>query len=43
MNFYIKRFNVGGITRDKDYLMGKGKPGSKILYISSNQMEKLKL
>lgn len=33
---YIKRFNVGGITRDKDYLMGKGKPGSKILYISSN-------
>lgn len=33
---YIKRFNVGGVTRDKDYLMGKGKPGSKILYISSN-------
>lgn len=33
---FIKRFNVGGVTRDKDYLMGKGKPGSKILYISSN-------
>ena len=32
----IKRFNVGGITRNKDYPMGKGKPGSKILYISSN-------
>lgn len=33
---YIKRFNVGGITRDKDYFMGKGTPGSKILYLSSN-------
>lgn len=33
---YIKRFNVGGITRDKDYTLGKGKPGSKILYLSSN-------
>lgn len=32
----IKRFNVGGVTRNKDYPMGKGKPGSKILYISSN-------
>ena len=34
--YYIKRFNVGGVTRDKDYFMGKGKPGSKILYMSSN-------
>jgi topoisomerase-4 subunit A len=33
---YIKRFNVGGVTRDKDYYMGKNKPGSKILYLSSN-------
>lgn len=33
---YVKRFNVGGVTRDKDYFMGKGKPGSKILYLSSN-------
>ncbi len=32
----IKRFNVGGVTRNKDYPMGKGKPGTKILYISSN-------
>ena len=32
----IKRFNVGGITRNRDYPMGKGKPGTKILYISSN-------
>lgn len=33
---YIKRFNVGGVTREKDYQMGSGKPGSKILYLSSN-------
>jgi topoisomerase-4 subunit A len=33
---YIKRFNVGGITREKAYSMGKGAPGSKILYLSSN-------
>lgn len=33
---YIKRFNVGGITRDKDYPLGKGNPGSKILYLTSN-------
>jgi len=33
---YIKRFNVGGITRDKPYTMGKGTPGSKILWITSN-------
>lgn len=32
----IKRFNVGGITHDKDYPMGKGKPGTKMLYLSSN-------
>ena len=33
---YIKRFNVGGVTRDKDYFMGKNKPGSRLLYLSSN-------
>jgi topoisomerase-4 subunit A len=33
---YIKRFNIGGITREKAYSMGKGAPGSKILYLSSN-------
>jgi len=33
---YVKRFNVGGITREKAYSMGKGAPGSKILYLSSN-------
>ncbi|MCL2207589.1 MAG: DNA gyrase/topoisomerase IV subunit A [Fibromonadales bacterium] len=33
---YVKRFNVGGITRDKPYPIGKGAPGSKILWITSN-------
>ncbi len=33
---FIKRFNVGGVTRDKDYTLGKGTPGSKVLYLSSN-------
>lgn len=27
-----KRFTVGGITRDKDYELTKGTPGSKVLY-----------
>lgn len=33
---FIKRFNVGGVTRDKDYTLGKGSTGSKVLYLSSN-------
>jgi len=33
---YVKRFNVGGITRDKSYPMGKGADGSKLLWLSSN-------
>jgi len=33
---YIKRFNIGGITREKPYSMGKGNAGSKILWITSN-------
>jgi len=33
---YVKRFNVGGTTREKPYTMGKGAPGSKILWITSN-------
>jgi len=32
---YIKRFNVGGITRDKEYPLGKG-DNSKVMYLSSN-------
>ncbi len=33
---YIKRFNVGGITRDKEYDLTKGTKGSKIIYFSAN-------
>ncbi len=29
-----KRFTVGGITRDKEYDLTKGKPGSRILYFA---------
>ena len=34
---YIKRFAVTGITRDKDYDVTQGTPGSKILYFSANK------
>lgn len=33
---YIKRFNVSGITRDKVYNLTQEKPGSQVLYFSSN-------
>lgn len=33
---YVKRFNVTGITRDKEYDITKGAKGSKVLYITSN-------
>ncbi len=33
---YVKRFNIGGITREKPYTIGKGAAGSKILWITSN-------
>lgn len=29
-----KHFTVGGVTRDKEYDLTKGKPGSRVLYIS---------
>ena len=32
----IKRFQVLGVTRDKEYDISKGAPGSKLLYISAN-------
>ncbi len=35
-NAYVKRFAVTSITRDKEYSVGKGKPGTKILYFSAN-------
>ncbi len=33
---YGKRFNVTGITRDKEYDLTKGNPGSKVQYLSVN-------
>ena len=42
----VKRFAVGGVTRDKEYDLTKGKSGSKILYITSNpngEAEKVKV
>ena len=33
---FVKRFNVSGVTRDKDYHISQEKPGSQILYFSAN-------
>ncbi len=33
---YVKRFPVTGVTRDKEYDLTKGKPGSRIAYFSAN-------
>ncbi|MCT4613868.1 MAG: DNA gyrase/topoisomerase IV subunit A [Marinifilaceae bacterium] len=35
-NYYIKRFFVTGITRDKEYNITQTKPGSKLLYFTVN-------
>ncbi len=32
----VKRFAAGGISRDKEYDITKGKPGSKVIYFTSN-------
>lgn len=32
----VKRFAIGGVTRDKEYDLTKGKTGSKVLYMTSN-------
>ena len=34
--FYIKRFNVTSITRDREYDLTQGKPGSRIAYFTAN-------
>ena len=34
---YMKRFAVTGITRDKEYDLTQGKPGSKVLWFTANQ------
>ncbi|MBQ7697807.1 MAG: DNA gyrase/topoisomerase IV subunit A, partial [Paludibacteraceae bacterium] len=33
---YVKRFNVTGVARDKEYDLTQGKPGSRILYFTAN-------
>lgn len=33
---YAKRFNVTGITRDREYDLTKGNPSSKVLYFTAN-------
>lgn len=33
---YVKRFNVTGITREKEYDITKGAKGSKVLYVTGN-------
>lgn len=35
-NSYVKRFAVTSITRDREYSVGKAKPGTKIHYFSAN-------
>ncbi len=35
-DYYKKRFSIRGLTRDKEYDMTKGLPGSKIEYLSVN-------
>lgn len=35
-HFYMKRFAVTGVTRDKEYDLTRGKPGSRIWYFSAN-------
>ncbi|MGI6243912.1 MAG: DNA gyrase/topoisomerase IV subunit A [Prevotella sp.] len=33
---YIKRFNVTSMTRDREYDLTQGKPGSRVLYFTAN-------
>ena len=33
---YIKRFNITGITRDREYDLTQGTPGSKVMYFTAN-------
>ena len=34
--YYVKRCALTGLTRDKEYNLGKGTPGTRILYLSAN-------
>jgi topoisomerase-4 subunit A len=43
---YVKRFQIGGITRDREYDLTKGEPKSKVLYFTANpngEAEKLRI
>ncbi|MCS6794405.1 MAG: DNA gyrase/topoisomerase IV subunit A [Raineya sp.] len=45
-NTYVKRFQIGGVTRDKEYDLTKGEPKSKVLYFSANpngEAEKIRI
>ncbi len=44
--YYIKRFNVPAITRDREYDLTQGTPGSKVMYFTANpngEAEKIKI
>lgn len=44
--YFIKRFNVTSMTRDRDYDLTQGKPGSKVCYFTANpngEAEKIKV
>lgn len=34
--YYVKRFSVTGVTRDKEYDLTQGKPNSKVMYFTAN-------
>ena len=34
--YYMKRFNVTGVAKDKEYDLTQGKPGSKVVYFTAN-------
>lgn len=34
--YYIKRFNVPSVTRDREYDLTQGKPGSRVCYFTAN-------
>ncbi len=35
-NYFMKRFNVTSLTRDKEYDLTQGTPGSRVLYFTAN-------
>ncbi len=38
-SMYAKKFQVGGVTRDKDYFLSKGTPGSRVFFFSADKTE----